>query len=495
MSSDVDLRTAAPVGSRRASAMNRPASFSSPDDFALTELESSDLASEPRYLAVANLIVAALCGESGVVLVTGDPPARPHLLSQALRKATRSRPAVIDIACRAELSSEELSCARAAVAALLPSGGAIDGAEGSPTAPPLFVFSEVDQLSDLQIREFFTATAHPGREETAAVLLARSAFLARLEEPSLRFLKARLAAQFGFQQVRQGEPSQDQPAEPDRASGTLRGAFRGLAASVVLVSTVAVVSSSLRYYQPIGQPSARPNAGAISPLEAAASTASLLPAAEPSVAASLSSPAATPRQTERLTQEASPPNPIGPTPGLAAPRVGSSAAAIDPGQPERRPGAASPASPPPSAPLAAQQRKLSPTVEATATEHQRLPEPTLPVVPPAQDPLQNAPKATPAEAAALVKRGDEFLGAGDITSARLFYERAAEAGNGSAALRLGATFDPSFLGRPGIRGIPGSWVQAVLWYRRADELGEPAASERLNALERQGAAQPGSPIH
>ena len=50
-------------------------------------------------------------------------------------------------------------------------------------------------------------------------------------------------------------------------------------------------------------------------------------------------------------------------------------------------------------------------------------------------------------------RGDSFLGAGDIASARLFYERAADAGDGHAALRLGATFDPDFLDRAGMRSI------------------------------------------
>jgi hypothetical protein len=37
--------------------------------------------------------------------------------------------------------------------------------------------------------------------------------------------------------------------------------------------------------------------------------------------------------------------------------------------------------------------------------------------------------------------------AGDIASARLFYQHAADAGNGSAALRLGASYDPGFLSR------------------------------------------------
>ena len=89
------------------------------------------------------------------------------------------------------------------------------------------------------------------------------------------------------------------------------------------------------------------------------------------------------------------------------------------------------------------------------------------------------------ELAGLVTRGDEFLSAGDIASARLFYERAADAGDSAAALRLGATFDPNFLGRVGVRGNPGDPAQAASWYRRARDLGDAAAAERLKKLEGQ----------
>ena len=64
-------------------------------------------------------------------------------------------------------------------------------------------------------------------------------------------------------------------------------------------------------------------------------------------------------------------------------------------------------------------------------------------------------------------RGDAFLSAGDIVSARLFYERAADGGDSAAALRLGATFDPDFLAQTSIRGAPSDPAQASSWYRRA----------------------------
>jgi hypothetical protein len=89
--------------------------------------------------------------------------------------------------------------------------------------------------------------------------------------------------------------------------------------------------------------------------------------------------------------------------------------------------------------------------------------------------------------AELLAHGDSFLRNGDIASARLFYERAAGAGNGQAALRLGATFDPEFLGRLGIGKLQANPAEARSWYSRARDLGEADAKRRLNSIEtRQG---------
>jgi len=104
-------------------------------------------------------------------------------------------------------------------------------------------------------------------------------------------------------------------------------------------------------------------------------------------------------------------------------------------------------------------------------------------------------RLSPAETAALATRGDAFLSAGDIVSARLFYERAADGGDGDAALRLGATFDPHFLSRTSIRGGPSDFTQALLWYRRALDLGNSAAQEALRDLKQQRFSAPGSSPH
>jgi TPR repeat protein len=84
---------------------------------------------------------------------------------------------------------------------------------------------------------------------------------------------------------------------------------------------------------------------------------------------------------------------------------------------------------------------------------------------------------------ALLARGDTLLSVGDVASARLFYERAVDAGDGFAAIRLGETFDPRFLDRIRLRSVRGDSAAAVLWYRRARDLGATEAGVLLKALE------------
>ncbi len=94
-----------------------------------------------------------------------------------------------------------------------------------------------------------------------------------------------------------------------------------------------------------------------------------------------------------------------------------------------------------------------------------------------------APRLPDRQTAELLARGDVYLRAGDIASARLFYERAADAGDGHAALQVGATFDPTFLASVGLRSLPGDPAQALFWYRRALGLGVGEAEPHLKRLE------------
>ena len=84
---------------------------------------------------------------------------------------------------------------------------------------------------------------------------------------------------------------------------------------------------------------------------------------------------------------------------------------------------------------------------------------------------------------ALLERGNALLRSGDVASARLFYERAADAGEAQGAVRLAETFDPVFLNRANLRGVRGDFDAALSWYRRARELGATEFADRFKALE------------
>ena len=102
-------------------------------------------------------------------------------------------------------------------------------------------------------------------------------------------------------------------------------------------------------------------------------------------------------------------------------------------------------------------------------------------------PVSPAAAAQPAQStvdiAALLARGDAFFSKGDLAAARLFYERAANAGDGQAAVRLGETFDPVFLDHSHLPGVRGDFSTALSWYRRARDLGAADAEILIKSLE------------
>ena len=93
------------------------------------------------------------------------------------------------------------------------------------------------------------------------------------------------------------------------------------------------------------------------------------------------------------------------------------------------------------------------------------------------------PTYSAAERAGFLARGDWLFAMGDIASARLLYERAADAGEARAAVRLGESFDPVYLGDSHLRGLQGDRDMAVFWYRHARDLGATGVASRLKKLE------------
>ncbi|WOH51007.1 hypothetical protein [Bradyrhizobium sp. sBnM-33] len=90
-----------------------------------------------------------------------------------------------------------------------------------------------------------------------------------------------------------------------------------------------------------------------------------------------------------------------------------------------------------------------------------------------------ARRIDPDELAALLKRAKSLLAIGDITSARLLLERAADAQEVEAALMLAGTYDPQVLGSQDLRSVTPDPAQAKLWYQKAAQLGSADAKRRL----------------
>jgi hypothetical protein len=465
---------------------------------------------------LAGSIVDAL-SRGSPVLVTGDPAPDLPMLAGALRTAVAPRQ-VIEVPCVPDLDQRELFGAASTGQEPTLDDASDERALGAGPGSPVLVFGDADRLSDLQIKDILEA-AQTGAPELrvpkAAVVLARPAFLDRFETPLLHILKdgfaARLSAQhldrdeveafirhqlptdqqaslFTAQRValiavtsggdpaavnrlarrlietepgaaaggRQAKRSQSaRPldkglgAEP-RASGdgeeiakpqTKRrryGAALELACVAIGAAALWLVIATFDQHQLgtlVGLIRSR-----ISPADGNTASAEVPPRA-----ATTSPPA--------VTQTGSSP---------VAPRAASPTATTDrdaaaePMAPANTPGAAAPSSPAPPAPPNQASRPPAP-------------EPPAPSSP--ASPKAAGTQLSPAETAALVARGDAFLGTGDITSARAFFERAADAGDSQAAMRMAVTFDPAFLERAGLQGVRGDPEQATRWYRRARELG------------------------
>ena len=410
------------------------AGSNSSDGAAAVEPASGYLASELHYLSVAGRILAALGGKDKLALVTGDAPVDPQPLSEALRKLAGPRHRVIGISCGPELTGEEVSRAGAVVAMLPAGGGMVTISDTPETDAPLFVFDEAERLSDRQLGEICAAIQRGAKQNAAGVLLARRGFLARMQEPPLQFLREAVALQLRFDEIGDDEGIdflRHQLAVRHSQVETRRGRpifFRSLAVLAVLSAIGVGASLALHYVRTpdVKTPDEQSVAPLGNPPGGNPPGGNYPPAVAPKPQAAPAVPTLVPSRPEQMPQ----PNGSGAIP--PAPRA-----------------ATTPQAPPP----------------------------------PVQSPAGQHLSAT--ELAGLVTRGDEFLSAGDIASARLFYERAADAGDSAAALRLGATFDPNFLGRVGVRGNPGDPAQAASWYRRARDLGDAAAAERLKNLERQ----------
>ena len=192
------------------------------------------------------------------------------------------------------------------------------------------------------------------------------------------------------------------------------------------------------------------------------------------------------RDTLMNGREAAPPAGVAAPPAVVGSSETTSTSATPPSAgPANKPGDTPPiGAPTREASLAAPPAEAAPssksTAAAPATQMPEAPTSVAASVPPAPPagPLLSGP-----EIVAFVARGDALFGKGDLAAARLLYERAADAGDGQAALRLGETFDPVFLDQAHLSGVRGDSGTAMSWYRRARDLGAADADVLIKSLE------------
>jgi hypothetical protein len=111
----------------------------------------------------------------------------------------------------------------------------------------------------------------------------------------------------------------------------------------------------------------------------------------------------------------------------------------------------------------------------------------------ASAPTERIKELSDKDIAAIVAGGRQLMVAGDIPNARLVLQQAAKAGNATAALELGATYDPTILQQqkaqvdPTKASVPAmadmaDIGMARLWYEKARDLGLTEAARRLESL-------------
>ena len=149
-----------------------------------------------------------------------------------------------------------------------------------------------------------------------------------------------------------------------------------------------------------------------------------------------------------------------------------------------------------------QQVAMLPSREEISSAYQaalqnRTPEPAAAAPLAAISPVAVVPPAAPAPAVAppqpvrpvdaeevanLMQRAKTFLASGDLMSARLLLERAAELQQADAALLLAQTYDPDVLGTSDVRNTTPEPAKARAWYQKAAQLGSADAQRRLAQL-------------
>jgi hypothetical protein len=82
-------------------------------------------------------------------------------------------------------------------------------------------------------------------------------------------------------------------------------------------------------------------------------------------------------------------------------------------------------------------------------------------------------------ASTLMRRGQDFLGTGDIAAARVLFGRLANAGIADGAFAMAQTYDPRYLTMHNVIGVVGDESKARAFYQQAAQLGSVEAAHML----------------
>jgi hypothetical protein len=154
-------------------------------------------------------------------------------------------------------------------------------------------------------------------------------------------------------------------------------------------------------------------------------------------------------------------------------------------QPERRPSSAADGD----REILAETEKLSqPAVTPQATSPPQ--RETMAILQPAAAGAETPPASKavraldPENISLLIKEGEKHSATGDVVTARMIFQRAAEAGDATAALALAATYDPVMLAKLGVMGMGSDVEKARTWYLMAESFGSAEAKQRLQLLDK-----------
>jgi len=448
-------------------------------------------APDARYNFLAHSILNSLGENGGISLVVADSSVESGSLRETLEQI-HGELRVYEVPCREAIASARIipslphfvSSASAAPRSL-PGPGALARAAESRHAPMLFICDGADGLEDEQLETMYSLSR--GKHgPLGVVLLAKPEFLLRMQDTRLNHIRGALSACFWSQRSSYGAvvaadrddegdgimplnpaqlPSpllerltkQQERADPQaRILSALQNAraraetsrlariwrYRRLALTAVFSIGYLLIAGGAAYV--------------LSRVSSDGQTSVAATVAPAPLRLTTSQPARSPEGPDStLARTALAPSPV------AAPSPAPSVAA-----PAARPEKSAPSTPPVEA-VQKYQAPTEPPKPAIAASAAAQPKPDAP-----------APetKLSEADRALFAQRGNELLAAGDIASARLFFERAANAGDAGSALGMAKTFDPRELAKAGVRGVKGDQAKADYWYQRAHSLAETGTS-------------------